>query len=219
MKRRISILIISLLFVIGFSVNSFAENEYNDIIPDYLWVGQVEPIYVMDISPYADIVSLESSNPDVIKIGGWKYAFTDHALYAKKPGNSIITLVYDTESGTDTMTKEVRVKKYPKPIKSLKVNVKKLNVSKPKFEYIKNGFKGTKVNVKVTPKKGWKIVDAYYFRYIESYDFESVSKGVKNKIKKGSDIKLAKKYSRILLRFTMENTEGEAAEYVIDIRR
>ena len=184
--------------------NVYAEDEQwtlmlEDSIDTTIWTGQNYWIYVNDINSNdpeprrADVTSAKTSNKRVFKIGSDDINDEDFLLIPVKPGTAKLTVYYETPSGeTRKLSKKIVVKKYPKQIKSLRLNGKKVNTNKHKYSYIKKVSKSTtKVRVKMALKKGWKITKVYGIRMKETgplVDFK-ISKSA---VKKGKSIKFSK---------------------------
>ena len=180
------------------------------------WAGDYhdEGISVYDKNdkdaPDAEITSVKSSKKSVIKVikhtdkdsRGNKY--TMFWLEAKKAGKATITVKYKTPSGkTGTLKKTIRVKKYPKPVKSLKVNGKTVKVSDNKYFFFQKTSKKS-VKVKMTPKKGWKIMSVNAVAFTKNDNTKKISVK-KTQIKNGKAISFPKKYKELNLDVEMTN--------------
>ena len=180
-------------------------------VPSVMWKGDSQHISVYSISGknvrYATITKVTSSDTAVVK----KVKKID-SLKAVNTGEAWVTVNYKystTEVGSRTV--KVIVKKYPKQIKSLTFNGKKVDVSKKKYSYTVNKFSKTSVKIKMKLKKGWVISDAWGFGNRKGGSDQL--KVTKAKIAKGGSIKLAKKYKSANLRVIMKNKEGNEINY------
>lgn len=199
-----------------------AEGGYEISAPDRMWAG--ESGYGVEIEGAA-VESVKSSNKAVLVAKrGFFYDENDvktpfYYLTAKKAGKATITVKYsDPDGKTGTLEKSIKVKKYPNPIKSLKVNGKKVTVSKNKYMYSKGNFKSTKAIVKVTLNKGWKIADTWAYGYTKSGKTVKI-KITKKMLTKGTVIKkLLKKYQTIDIGFTMIKGDDDIS-YNINLYR
>jgi len=155
------------------------------------FAGSTNVVYVYSSKSgkSATVKSVKSSNKKVIKVSKYYYyddknkKHTGYELLYKKAGKAKITVKYKTPSGkVKTAKKTITVKPYPNPIKSLKVNGKKVSTKKNQYFYDKK-YKGTKAKIKVKLNKGWKIKSAYIDVYNNKTGKEI--KGAKTKVKKG----------------------------------
>lgn len=136
----------------------------------------------------------------------------------KKTGKVKVTVTYKTKSGNKTVSKTVRVKNYPKQIKSLKVNGKAISMNKYPDYYSKK-YTGTSVTVKTALKSGWKITSVYCFVTDKNGKSKDINVS-KSAVLKGKAIKFAKKYKEFFLGFEMTNTaNGDSISYGISLNR
>lgn len=192
-------------FAVGaVGVNAATEDWYIDI-DDSIWAGTSYWIGVYDrnsndpATSFGTVTSATSSNNGVFKIS--KDTYDNGVSFNVEPvakGTATLTVNFTTPSGeAKTVSKNIVVKKYPKQIKSLKVNGKKVSTSKNKFFYSKKLSKSkTSAKIKMALKKGWKItkVEATYFTKKGTPKDFKVSKSA---IKKGKAIKFGKKYKEM----------------------
>ena len=149
--------------------------------------------------PYdGKLISVKSSNKKVVKVN--KETFPDEkgkkvkafSLDYKKAGKAKITVEFKSAKGKKyKITKTIVIQKYPKVIKSLKVNGKKVKVSKNKFEYCVNNYKKTSGKVKLALKKGWKVLEVTADYNGRKWKNVELNRKV---VKKGSKISFPKKY-------------------------
>ena len=162
----------------------------------------------------AMLLSVKSSNKKVLKVvkteGDDLYSYY---LVPKKAGKSKITLKYKYKGKTYKLSKTMQVKKYPKPIKKIKINGKTKKPSKYKFSCDTNNYKKTSAKIKITPAKGWKITGGYISQD-ESY-FKTLKASV---FKNGKSIKLKKDCSAYIY-ITMVNKKGETFDYGVSFIR
>ena len=139
--------------------------------------------------------------------------------YAKKPGTSVIKVTFKNENGKkQTLKTTLRVKKYPEPIKRLKVNGKSVKLSENKYGFAGKCSKST-VKVKMAPKSGWVITNVYGHYYDKNWDMKTANINV-DQIKKGSVIKFPKKYKSMDIYICLRNRKnGDSLEYGIDFNR
>lgn len=184
-------------------------------------------VYDQSSSKYTDatVVDIKSSAPKVLKVlkdkgdNGTVY-FT---LLGKKVGKAKLTIKYKTPSGKyGTKKKVVRVKAYPKMIKSLKVNGNKVTVSKKtnSYRYTKTGYKKSSITVKIVPADGWKITSTYGYMYKYDPWKNKAIKFTKAMAKGKEAVSFSKKYDALDLYVTLENKEtGDYVDYNISLDR
>ena len=155
------------------------------------------------------------------KYKGKKYK--EYYVVGKKSGKTKLSVKYKYKGKTSTKKLTVTVKEYPNAIQSITINGKNVPLTGEKaFRYEKKySKKKTKVNVKVVPAKGWKIIDTNGELY--TVTGKSVKKtGIKKaitKVKKGSDISYSKEYKNCWLNVQMTNENGDMFSYEIDLYR
>lgn len=155
------------------------------------------------------------------KFEGEKYTY--YYVVGKKTGKVTVRIKYKLNGVTSTKKVKVTVKKAPKMIKSLKVNGKKVKLSGTKaFKYrVKCKKSKTKVNVKIVPAEGWKVLAAYGDKsYEKNNKYHSVPiANMKKKIKNGSNISFAKKYTALLVDVVLQKDGGNTIRYTVEFYR
>ncbi len=227
--RRISAAVIALL--VAFSMLYISVGEVNaadtwEILGENVYYSGMSG-YNVNVSSWNDqtqeykdgvVKSVKSSNPKVVKIN--KSTWDGVAYYSmdfKKVGKAKITVKFKKPDGsTGTLSKTLKVKKYPNQIKSLKVNGKKVKTSKgsKRYEYYITGYKKTKANVKVALKKGWKVSAVYVHAYSSKKDKTKDIKVKKSAVKKGSAIKFPKGYDYLNINIEMKKGNSYITYYV-----
>jgi hypothetical protein len=154
------------------------------------------------------LVSVKSSNSKVLKAVKDGTSMYSHYLQPVKTGKATVTVKYKYKGNKYTIKKTVKVKKYPKAIKTITVNGKSIDLGKKKyrFDYDVDKYKKTSAKVKIKPATGWKIVSAYM----------GMAKGSKDEwkeikvstIKKGNAITIKKGYDAYMF-ITLECTSGD----------
>ena len=190
-----------------------------------LHVGQETYVGVYDSNdevPYDSIAvtSVTSANKGIVKIK--KHAYeggADFTAVGVKKGKTKLTIQYKLADGTtNTLTSTVKVKAYPKQIKSLTVAGRNVKLKgKKRYEYSAR-YKKTAPVIKMKLKKGWKIdyVSASYWD--PKADKEVEIKNAKKLIAKGKAFKFPKKYSNFSVWIIM--TKGnDWVSYQIDLYR
>ena len=171
---------------------------------DYVWAGDSSwfDVYDWGNQENGKITSATSSNNSVFSVDTYEdYGFINGLAV----GTATLNVNFTTPAGeTKSLSKNIVVKKYPKEIKSLKVNGKKVNTSKYKFFYDKKMSKSkTKATIKMALKKGWKITDIYADRS-KNGDKWTQFKVSKSTLLKGKAIKFSKKYKYMSIRVTLK---------------
>jgi len=162
------------------------------------------PIYFPTLPSNCKLISYKSSNTKVLKVELIK---DEIAVLPLKVGRSTVTVKYKSKGKTHEVQAVVRVQKYPKPIKTLKVNGNAVKTSKYKDEYKLKKYKKTSAVVKVVPNKGWTVQDMMAFVGDSDTWVES---GKSFKIPKGKDATVF---------IMMSNAKGKMFYYVIDFKR
>lgn len=160
----------------------------------------------------AKLVSVKSSKPAVLKAVKDGTNLYGYYLMPKKVGKSKITIKYKVNGKTYTMSRTYTVKKYPNPYESIKVNGKSVKISSNKFFYDVTGYSKSSCKIKITPKSGWKVVNAYASFYnpkTEKDKFKNLKASV---VTKGTAIKIPSGYEAYVFA-TLENTKGETIDY------
>lgn len=206
----------SMMYISVGTVNA-EEGEWSLWLPESEFVGRIGWVLAgvhgeeteTDIEA-EEIISAVSSDPDVISIKKEKWTDTegvehlDFMMIYNKPGEAEITAeIKKPDGSTQTLSGKMVIKKYPKMIKSLKVNGKKINTSKNMYSYDISKTKKTSVNIRMALNKGWKIT----YVSADAYTKKGTNKELKvNKkmITKGKAIKFPKKYKELYIHVGME---------------
>ena len=209
----------------GLSSSEFTEWEVR--FSNWFWEGQDAGGIIIyredeneDIFERVEPLSVESSDPDVLRVGPYVANGKEHiCLFPRKPGSSYVTVRYDSGNGIAEFSKTVVVKPYPDQFISLKVNGKKVKVSDHKYKF-KKKYKGTKAKVKVALKDGWKIKDSDGAFYKKKYSGLKEIEVSEKTLIKGKAISFPKKYKLLYVFLTLynENTEEEI-DYTIEFYR
>ena len=189
---------------------------------DTIWAGEEAwfDVYDEGNDDFGDITSATSSNTGVLSIQKNVYnGVTEYYGLGVAAGTAQVTVNFTTRSGqAKSVTKNIVVKAYPKEIKSLKVNGKKVNTNKHKFYYSKKMSKSkTSVKIKMALKKGWKITNIYADRSTNG-DKYTQFKVKKSALKNGKAIKFGKKYKYMWINVTMKKG-NDIIQYTFDFYR
>lgn len=233
-KKYLSIVLTAFLLIELFALNTSyvqANGRYRIAFPNTLWEEEYMEIGVIDGNydyKEAKIVSVSSSKPAILKIYKEK-SDNEYVFWAsgEKAGTYELTINYLDEGGNiQSLKKRGKVLKYPKHIKSLRVNGKKVNVKKKKLHYRYNvkKYKGTTPTVKLNLKKGWRITKIECLSLNiskKSGKVKSVKtiKVTKKMLEKGSKIKFSKKHECLQLSITARKGKGTPIIYNIDFNR
>ena len=233
MKKRSLSRYLSLLLAVAVALglvcfntgDAMAQSDWTIGSPDVLWKGaDSQWVNVWKGNQNATVTKVSSGNTKVIAIEKFKgenekgKTQTFYYIAPKSTGKATITVNFTTPGGKKLKAKKtIRVKKYPNEITSLKVNGKKVNISKNKFRYDKGKITASKVKVALKLKKGWKIANVYGNCWNNSGSFKEI-KNAKSLVKKGSEIKFPKKYSEFELLIEMTNGK-DMIDYHIRLSR
>lgn len=197
------------------SVETFAASWAIDI-SSKVFVGQVRNVSVSKSGKTGDISSVKSSSSSIIKVishgsGSDKW----YEIEPLKTGKAKLTVKFRTDSGkSKTLKKTLTVKKYPKQIKSLKVNGKKIDTGKNKYEYSKAGYTKTSAAIKMSVKDGWTIYSVTGTLYDSKAKKSKDIKNVKKKITKGKEISFPKEYDNLNVYINMSKDDLFISYYV-----
>lgn len=124
-----------------------------------LWVGSPKrtPI-LLDFPDDAKILSIKSANTSMLKVGKEK-GFGPWGIWMLplKVGKCRITIRYKLNGKTSSMSRVITIKKYPSPFAWIKVNGKKVDLKKNKFEFYSRNYKKKTFTVSFKLNAGWKL--------------------------------------------------------------
>lgn len=217
MKKIIRILSLSLVLCMLTltAVPTYAANKVK-IIPETLWAGAdiYTCIWFDNMPDDAKLVKIKSSNKKIIKAVKYGSGIYDHYIRPRKKGTATITVTYEYNNETKTISAKYRVKKYPKPIKYLIVNGKKVNIKKHRYSYDIHKYKKTKAKIKIKLAKGWKILSVQGLK--EKVKDESRTKDFTPKNNKS--FKIPKGYNCYIY-YHIENKKHETMTYSVSFMR
>ena len=195
---------------------------YTGMKNQFLSVGYSDPVSGKYIE--GKITSVVTGNKNVIGIKKSSYynakgkKQTMYTMDCKKSGKAKLTVKFKTAKGkTGTIRTEVKVKKYPAQIKSLKVNGKKVNTSKKKYLYEVRKYKKASATVKMKVKAGWKVQDAQYYLFGSTGSKNGTLKS--SVITGGKKISFPKKYSQLMVTISMTNKNNDYISYTVTLVR
>ena len=159
----LKILSMCLLFalVVGACMPGFAEDDKPALITGsgILWVGLGRcPVVAINLPANAKSFSVTSSKPGVLKVGKQK-GFGPYGWWMEplKPGKAKITLKYKTGGKIKSVSATFQVKNYPDPFEYIKINGKKVDLKKNKFEFYSRNYKKKTFTVSFKLNAGWKL--------------------------------------------------------------
>lgn len=235
LKRNLLLMAVMAAVFSTFFVNTdviFAAGEkYTIDMADTYWLGQADDrVRVLDkdgCEVFLDGMKL--GNKSLFKVERDKFLSEDDITHYEydftpvKAGKTTVTFFFTTEDKQKkSVSKTVNVKKYPKEIKSLKVNGKKINTSKKAKRFTCDvKAKSTKCSIKLATKKGWKLTKVRSTVSIGSGDwYMNYSKKITKKmLKKGTKFKFPKKYDDLYVYCTMKNSSGDTIDYNVHLWR
>lgn len=211
MKRTIS-LILAVMLVLSL-IPAMAATQAR-IAKETLYSGTGE--YYIKINNWTyeeEIISVKSSNSSVLKVTGSQSRY----VLVKNAGQAKIKIKYKLNGKTTTISHTFTVKEYPKPIKSLTVNGKKITLKKEKRVLCRfdrpDLEKKASIKINLKPASDWIIdkIKAYYYNVSDSSNQKSLT--VKNN--KAFTIK---KRCEAVVTYTLKNSKGSKFNYVVEIK-
>ena len=181
---------------------------------DSLWVGSPKrsPI-LLDFPDEATIVSIKSANPAMLKVGKEKN-FGPWGLWMLplKVGKCKITIRYKLDGKTASMSQIFTIKKYPDPFAWIKINGKKIDLKKNKYEIYNKKYSKKSFTISFKLNSGWKLAQspcpgAYWIgdEYIDGIQW-----------KNGKSFKMPGKYDRLCAAIDLTNKKtGEFFNYEV----
>lgn len=185
------------------------------IITSTQWAGAGRgAVLVNNLPSDATSFSITSSKKDVIRVGcDDKKDAGSLWLEPLKKGKSKITVKYKTGGKKKSVSTTFEVKAYPKPFDYIKINGKKINLTKNKLAYDCLNFKKTKLTIDFKiGNKDWKVnfLDGAKIKGDDFVDF---------KWKKGKAIKLAKDEGAFIDIRLINKKTGDEFLYLIFVSR
>ena len=176
MKKRLFALVLSLALLLSVTAfpalaaeeNAVSANAKASIGAMTLYVGCGDAELTLKNWDWnAEVRVFKSSNPSVIAIENGVDSFP--SIIPKKAGKAMITVKYRLNGTTYTMKKTFTVLKYPKAIKTVTINGKKIALKdEQKVKYYYDGInKKIAMTINLKPNSGWSIskIKAYTYDY------------------------------------------------------
>lgn len=223
--RRSLSLILTLLVALGMTCTVFASEQEKDgamlSVTDKAYVGEIVEVFMFDSYDGADPVinGVVSSDPSICQFS--KESANTWIGKGLKPGTVTVTVNYTHKGASGTMSSALTIMPVPKVFKSLKVNGKKVDVSKHAFGINKKAKKAKSVKIKAKPASGWQVKKVYVYGFKSAKQAKGYKlKGTKAQVKKGKKISFPKKYKYLLVTMKMVNkTTHETVYYQVQFYR
>lgn len=214
-KKLLSLLSVCLLLTLLASVMLPASAATKPSIQkENIWVGSPKrtPI-LLDWPDEARIVSIKSANPSMLKVGMQKdFSRWGIWMLPLKVGKCRITIRYKLKGKTYSMSQIMTIKAYPSPIAWIKVNGKKVDLKKNKFQFYSKNYKKETSNISFKLNPGWKLESnpcpgAYWIG-------DDFGDGIK--WKNGKSFKLPAEYDRLCAAIDIVNKDtGDFFNYEV----
>ena len=216
-SRWIRILALALLLALTVSeVSAMAETKKVKIVSETVYAGCGE--YWLDVenwTGYEKTTLVKSSNSSVLKVKNKRWL----CVIPKKAGKAKITLEYELDGKSYSTSTTFTVKKYPNPIKSLKINGKSIKLKDSDrlgytFYLPDDGLKSS-IIINMKPASGWSIskIRAYSYSPVDD-DVKEAKFTVKNNKKFTLKAELNAKVT-----YTLKHKKGQTFNYGIHFWR
>ena len=178
-----------------------------------VWVGSPKrsPI-LLDWPDGAEILSITSANKSMMKTGKQK-DFGPWGIWMMplKVGKCKITIRYKLDGKIYSMSQIIPIKKYPSPFAWIKVNGKKIDLKKNKFEFYSKNYKKKTFTVSFKLNAGWKLDSnpcpgAYWIG-------DDFGDGIR--WKNGKSFKMPDKYTRLCAAIDLVKDNGDFFNYEV----
>ena len=188
---------------------------------DKAYVGELVDVSMFDSDAGDDPVinGVVSSDPSICQFH--RESANYWTAKGLKPGTVTLTVNYTHKGKQGTMSAALKILAVPTMFKSLKVNGKKVNVSKHAFGFNKKAKKAKSVKVKAKPAPGWQVKKVYVYGFKNAKQAKGYKlKGSKAQVTKGKKISFPKKYKYLLVTMKMVNkTTHETVYYQVQFYR
>ena len=223
--RRSVSLLLALLVALGMTSTVFAHEAVDgDVVffaDDYLYLGQYMAYagaYNQEGDEDVILTSVTSSDPAVaaiVKKG------EDYFIKGVSVGKVTITGNYTYKGKAGSLSVPLEVKKVPKMFRSLKLNGKKVTLSRHPFGVNKKVPTATSVRVKALTTTGWRIKSVTARAYKSAKDYRGAKVKVSiSAIKNGKKIAFAKKDRNLIVSVNLVNKQtGEKQRYTVQFYR
>lgn len=207
-----------------FNVDKYVEPH---VVGGTLWLGSefyhaVE--FVGDMSDNYRLLDITSSDPDVI--GFYFYDFYGQNIFGYhmepyKVGTSTITLHYTDENGTEKYeSADFVVKPYPE-FADFTVDGETFDSGMHYDGYSVVQYTGTEPSVKISPRPGWSVDEAYYYVFNDE-DSDSPETTIwfeEEDFEKENILTFPEDTYRLFMNLDFVNEDGETIRYYIDLTR
>ena len=147
-----------------------------------MWAGGPEnAVILLNWPESGKVVSVTSSNKSVVKVGKKKgVGPNDMYMRGVKPGKATVTVKYRIDGKLGTASQVITVKAYPNPFAWVKVNGKKVNLSKNKYALRNKKYDKETFTISFKLNAGWKLETsplpgAYWIgdAYVDSFNWKN----------------------------------------------
>ena len=220
------------------SASGSKTSSYMLDLPGTFWMGQEEEeLWLRDEKGDKAIIdSLTFSKPGVFRVRKDRFldeddnVHYDYEIKPAKPGGTTMTVGYTRPDGTaGQIMRELKVKEYPNPIRSLAVNGKKISLKagirdgaggKADQRYVcrvKN--KNTAGHVRLSLKKGWKITGVSARLSLGDSNRNYSGKITKKVIIEGRNFSFPGPWDILSIAITLKNLKKETLDYTVCMYR
>lgn len=173
---------------------------------DVFWQGMRVMIQVRNLPEGATVISAKSAKPSIIRIDDFGDGMFH--MFGVKGGKSKVTARYRLKNGkVKSVSANVTVKNYPKAIKSIALNGKKLRITPTQAnDYRVDNYNNTATTLKVTPNSGWKL---------ESLELIMIGDAGSKRItpKNGKKVSTPRKYTTLMWHICLSNARGQQYDF------
>lgn len=196
-----------------------AKSSWEIYLASTMFSGQNDGVTVGSNGKEAKIKSVKSSNKKVIRVTKFKTddGKTHYQIDAKKAGKAKLTVEYKIPGGkVKTLKKSIKVLPYPKHIKSLKINGKKIKAKGDRrYFYSDSDYQGDSARVKLAVKDGWKISGVYGgLAYRDRTKADKEIKNAKKLITSGKKLSFPEEYQGLYYIIEMKKDDKFISYYV-----
>lgn len=176
-----------------------------------LWLGHAKDSVVLENWPdEAKVVSITSSKPSVLKVKKDK-SFPPFGLWMEplSVGTSKVTVKYKLNGKTYTMKQDITVKDYPNPAPFtwIKLNDKKISLTKNKYVYTKKKYTKKNATIAFKLNKNWKLDGCFGAGWIDDEMVDAIN------WKNGEKFKVPAKFTRAVLAIELTNKKTKDTFY------
>lgn len=175
---------------------SAATPGWNLGLSSTMYEGQTAYVSVYKSGSYESgtLTSVTSGNPNIAAVT--KESGGLYSIKAKAVGSTVVNAGFKAPGvAAGNVSSKLTVKKYPKQIKSLKVNGKKVRIKGSKRYKLNKKCSSSKARIKMQLKSGWKITSVTANYYSKATGQMTKAKVTKKMVKNGKAFKFPKEYN------------------------